>query len=132
MALSIIFDLHRQIATTLYFFDLLGASIGAVSVTFLLQLVGGEAAVLVAAAAPLAAAACLSRKLRLVGIIGALVVCAAALTNEHCPSSRRTTSRFTSAAIDVLAEARLVAKDAAIPGIRAPGAGVIGNGDAVS
>ena len=37
MALSMIFDLHRQIATTLYFFDLLGASLGAVSVTFLLQ-----------------------------------------------------------------------------------------------
>jgi hypothetical protein len=28
MALSIIFDLHRQIATTLYFFDLVGASLG--------------------------------------------------------------------------------------------------------
>jgi predicted membrane-bound spermidine synthase len=82
MALSIIFDLHRQIATTLYFFDLLGASLGAVCVTFLLQLVGGEAAVLVAAAAPLVAAACLSRKLRVVALIGAVLVCAGALSNE--------------------------------------------------
>jgi hypothetical protein len=52
MALSMIFNLHRQIATTLYFFDLLGASLGALGVTFLLQTLGGEAAVLVAAATP--------------------------------------------------------------------------------
>ena len=83
MALSMIFDLHRQIATTLYFFDLLGASIGALGVTVLLQTLGGEAAVLMAAATPLLAAACLSRKLRLVGIAGAVLVTIAACSNER-------------------------------------------------
>src|SRR5437867_8745119 len=52
MALSIIFDLHRAVAGSLYFFDLLGAAIGAVLVTLLLYLLGGEAALLVASVAP--------------------------------------------------------------------------------
>src|SRR5437588_11659417 len=55
MALSIIFDLHRAIAGSLYFFDLLGAAIGAVLVTLLLYLLGGEAALLTGAIAPAAA-----------------------------------------------------------------------------
>src|SRR4029079_4534839 len=46
MALSMIFDIHRAVAGTLYFADLLGASIGAIAVTLLLQTLGGEAAVL--------------------------------------------------------------------------------------
>src|SRR5580765_7150512 len=47
MALSMIFDLNRRGAGSLYFADLLGASLGAVSVTVMLQLVGGEVSLLV-------------------------------------------------------------------------------------
>jgi hypothetical protein len=83
MALSMIFDLHRRIAPTLYFFDLVGASLGAVSVTLLLQLLGGDAAVLVAAAVPLAAAALLSRKVRVIGVVGVVVIALGAFTNEQ-------------------------------------------------
>jgi len=52
MALSIVFDIHRAVATTLYFADLLGAAIGAVLVTLLLHLLGGEPALLTGAIAP--------------------------------------------------------------------------------
>src|SRR5262245_38318882 len=41
MALSIVFDIHRAVAGSLYFWDLIGASIGAVAVTLLLHLLGG-------------------------------------------------------------------------------------------
>src|SRR6266542_4690654 len=47
MALSIVFDIHRAIAGTLSFYDLIGASIGAVVVTVLLHWLGGEAGLLV-------------------------------------------------------------------------------------
>src|SRR5437870_2618006 len=57
MALSIIFDLHRAVAGSLYFADLVGAALGAVLVTVLLHVLGGEAAVLAACAAPAVAAA---------------------------------------------------------------------------
>ncbi len=57
MALSIIFDIHRAVAGSLYFYDLIGASIGAVAVTLLLHVFGGEAALLVASMAPAVAAA---------------------------------------------------------------------------
>jgi SAM-dependent methyltransferase len=60
MALAMIFDLHRERASSLYFADLVGASIGALGVTILLQSLGGETTVLVAAAAPCAAAVVLS------------------------------------------------------------------------
>src|SRR5216684_248998 len=53
MALSIIFDLHRAVAGSLYFYDLIGAALGAVLVTLLLQAMGGEATLLVAAIAPM-------------------------------------------------------------------------------
>jgi hypothetical protein len=56
MALSIIFDLHRAIAGTLYFYDLIGAALGAVGVTLLLHLLGGEAALLAGSVAPAVAA----------------------------------------------------------------------------
>jgi SAM-dependent methyltransferase len=56
MALSIVFDLHRAEAGSLYFADLLGAAIGAVLVTFLLHWLGGEPALLVGAIAPALAA----------------------------------------------------------------------------
>ena len=53
------FDLRRDIAASLYFADLVGASLGALVVTFLLQAFGGETTVLIAAVLPLfAAAAC--------------------------------------------------------------------------
>ena len=56
MALSIIFDLHRAVAGSLYFYDLIGAALGAVLVTALLHVFGGEAALLVGAVAPALAA----------------------------------------------------------------------------
>ena len=62
MALSIVFDIHRAVAGSLYFYDLIGASIGAVAVTLLLHLLGGEAALLVAAAAPATAALLIAGK----------------------------------------------------------------------
>src|SRR6478609_10902097 len=52
VALSMIFDLNKSGAGSLYFADLVGASIGAVSVTLLLQLVGGEVSLLLASVAP--------------------------------------------------------------------------------
>src|SRR3954471_9338731 len=52
MALSIVFDIHRAVAATLYFYDLVGAALGAVLVTLLLHVFGGEAALLVGAIAP--------------------------------------------------------------------------------
>jgi hypothetical protein len=60
MALSIVFDLHRAEAGSLYFADLLGAAIGAVLVTFLLHWLGGEPALLVGAIAPALAAVLLA------------------------------------------------------------------------
>ncbi|HKY30464.1 MAG TPA: hypothetical protein VJM12_21210, partial [Pyrinomonadaceae bacterium] len=59
MALSIVFDLHRAVAGSLYFADLLGAAIGAVVVTLLLHWLGGESALLTGAVAPAIAAVCL-------------------------------------------------------------------------
>jgi predicted membrane-bound spermidine synthase len=56
MALSIVFDIHRSVAGSLYFYDLIGAALGAVLVTLLLHLLGGEAALLVSSAAPAVAA----------------------------------------------------------------------------
>jgi SAM-dependent methyltransferase len=56
MALSIVFDIHRAVAGTLYFYDLVGAALGAVLVTLLLHLFGGEAALLIGAIAPAVAA----------------------------------------------------------------------------
>src|ERR1044071_2738897 len=83
MALSTIFSLRKDIAGSLYFADLLGASIGAVAVTLLLQTAGGEATLLAATVAALASAGCLSRPLRLsVGLAG-LAAAALAFTNGH-------------------------------------------------
>jgi len=60
MALSILFDINRAFAGSLYFADLLGAALGAILVTLLLHLLGGEAALLAATIAPAIAALCLS------------------------------------------------------------------------
>src|SRR6059058_5581385 len=56
MALSIIFDIHRAVAGSLYFYDLIGAALGAALVTALLHIFGGEAALLVGSIAPAVAA----------------------------------------------------------------------------
>jgi predicted membrane-bound spermidine synthase len=56
MALSIVFDIHRAVAGSLYFYDLIGAALGAVLVTLLLHVLGGEAALLVSSVAPAVAA----------------------------------------------------------------------------
>jgi predicted membrane-bound spermidine synthase len=81
MALSMIFDVNRRGAGSLYFADLLGASVGAVSVTVMLQLVGGEVSLLVAALAPLLASGLLSRRFRIVALVEAAVVVLLAVTN---------------------------------------------------
>src|SRR5205807_2389207 len=60
MALSTVFDIHRAVAGSLYFYDLIGAALGAVLVTLLLHLLGGEAALLAATIAPAVAAVLLT------------------------------------------------------------------------
>ena len=82
MTLSMIFDLNRSGAGSLYFADLLGASIGAVSVTVLLQLVGGEVSLLLAAVAPMLASGLLSRRFRVVALVEAAIVLLLAVTNH--------------------------------------------------
>ena len=81
MALSMIFDLHRSASGSLYFADLLGASLGAVAVTGLLQTFGGETSLLACAVAPMLAAVCLSPRVRIVAGASALLVAVAALSN---------------------------------------------------
>ena len=84
MALSIIFDLHRAQAGTLYFFDLVGAALGAVVVTLLLHVFGGEAALLVGAIAPAIAALLLtagtSRVIQAAAIVAVLLTAGAAFS----------------------------------------------------
>ena len=63
VALSMVFDLHREHTGTLYFADLLGAAAGALLVTLLLSWLGGEGTVLGVTLAPLLAAALFSRRL---------------------------------------------------------------------
>src|SRR5881296_894367 len=64
MALSMIFHLHPHFAATLYFADLLGASLGALIVTVLLEWFGSESTLLIVATAPLAASVLLSKRYR--------------------------------------------------------------------
>jgi len=84
MALSIIFDLHRAQAGTLYFYDLVGAALGAVVVTLLLHVFGGEAALLVGAIAPAIAALLLtagtSRGIQFAAIVAVLLTAGAAFS----------------------------------------------------
>jgi predicted membrane-bound spermidine synthase len=82
MALSMVFDLRRESTGRLYFADLLGASAGALVVTFLLSRLGGETAVLAVALAPAIAAACLSPRLRAASAVVALGVLVAVAANE--------------------------------------------------
>ncbi len=81
MALSMVFDLNRAESGSLYFADLLGASLGALVVTVFLQRFGGEATLLLSAVAPMIAAAYLSKPLRTAATLGAVVLTVAALTN---------------------------------------------------
>jgi predicted membrane-bound spermidine synthase len=81
MALSMIFQERREIAPSLYFADLVGASLGALAVTFLLSGFGGETTLLFASVAPFAAAACLSGRFRSAAAIAAVALAAVALSN---------------------------------------------------
>ncbi len=77
MVLSMLFAIERQNAGRLYFADLLGASLGALAVTFLLGWLGGENAILLVAVAPLVAAGALARRLRVLSALAVLLVFAA-------------------------------------------------------
>ncbi len=83
MTLSMLFAIEKQNAGRLYFADLTGASLGALSVTFLLSWLGGENAVLAVALAPLAASAAFARRLRLPALVACLAVLAALALNER-------------------------------------------------
>jgi predicted membrane-bound spermidine synthase len=83
VALSMLFAALREDTPRLYFADLLGASLGALSVTFLLQWLGGETAVLAVSLAPLAAAALFSPRFRVPSAVAALLVLAAVGLNER-------------------------------------------------
>ena len=92
MALSIIFDLHRSESGSLYFYDLVGAALGAVLVTLLLHVFGGEAALLVGAIAPAVAALLIaispaasgsgsaSRAVQIVAVLAILLTAGAAVS----------------------------------------------------
>ena len=82
-SLSMVFALRRSQAGTLYFADLLGASLGAVAITFLLSWLGAEQAVLAVALAPAAAAALLSRRVRIPAIVVGAVLLAAVVVQER-------------------------------------------------
>jgi hypothetical protein len=75
-ALAMVFDLHRRAAGRLYFADLVGASTGALAVTFVLSRLGAEGAVLAVSLVALAAAACLSSRVAPFAAAGAAVVIA--------------------------------------------------------
>jgi hypothetical protein len=83
IALSMLFTVRREEAGRLYFADLLGASLGALAVTFLLSWLGGENAVLATALAPLAAAALIAPRLRVASGAAVLLVLAAIGVNER-------------------------------------------------
>src|SRR5512135_478804 len=81
VALSMLFTIGRENAGRLYFADLLGASLGALTVTFLLAL-GGENAVLAASIAPLVAAALFSKRFRAPSAVAVILVLVAIGLNE--------------------------------------------------
>ncbi|HEX9186814.1 MAG TPA: hypothetical protein VGB87_07075, partial [Vicinamibacteria bacterium] len=83
VALSMLFAMGREDAGRLYFADLLGASLGALAVTFLLQRLGGENAVLAVAIAPLVAAALFARRFRGPSAVAVVLVLAATGLNER-------------------------------------------------
>lgn len=88
MAVAMIFHLHRDGAARLYFADLAGAALGALSVTVLLEELGGEATLLLSTLPPLAAAACLSPRGRVPATAGAALVAAVALLHVQTGALR--------------------------------------------
>ena len=82
MALAMLFAIERHDMGRLYFADLAGASLGALGVTFLLSWLGGEAAVLAVALAPVAAAGAFSRKWRAAAAVAFVAVVAALVLNQ--------------------------------------------------
>ncbi len=82
VALSMLFAVGRENAGRLYFADLLGASLGALAVTFLLSWLGGETAVLAVSIAPLVAAALFAPRFRVPSAVAVLLVLAALGANE--------------------------------------------------
>jgi predicted membrane-bound spermidine synthase len=82
VTLSMLFTLGRENAGRLYFADLLGASLGALAVTFLL-LLGGENAILAVSIAPFVAAALFARRFRVPSAVAVLLVLAAIGVNER-------------------------------------------------
>ena len=85
-----IFVLHREITSSLYFADLVGASLGALAVTFLLERFGSETTLLFVAAAPLVGAAFLSRRFHALAVVAAAIVLGIAVFNEQMPFFRVT------------------------------------------
>ncbi len=83
MALSMLFAIERHDAGRLYFADLSGASLGALTVTFLLSWLGGENAVLLVAIAPIAASAAFSRRFRWPAAVAGVAILAALAANER-------------------------------------------------
>jgi hypothetical protein len=83
VSLSMLFAVGRENAGRLYFADLLGASLGALMVTFLLSWLGGENAVLAVSIAPLVAAALFSPRFRVPSAVAALLVLVAIGANER-------------------------------------------------
>ncbi len=83
IALSMLFAIERHNAGRLYFADLLGASLGALAVTFVLSWLGGENAVLLMAIAPLLASAALSRRLLVPAGVSAAAILVALGVNER-------------------------------------------------
>jgi SAM-dependent methyltransferase len=83
VTLSMLFAVGRENAGRLYFADLLGASLGALAVTFLLSWLGGESAILAVSIAPLAAATCFSPRFRVLSAVACVLVLAAIGLNER-------------------------------------------------
>lgn len=76
ITLSMIFDLARARAGSLYFADLVGAALGALATVGLLQVVGAETSLIFAALAPVVAAALLGGTR---GVVAAALVCGVAI-----------------------------------------------------
>jgi len=83
VTLSMLFAVGRENAGRLYFADLLGASLGALAVTFLLSWLGGENAILVVSIAPFVAAALFAGRFRVPSAAAVLLVLAAMGVNEE-------------------------------------------------
>jgi hypothetical protein len=83
MALAMLFALGREQAGRLYFADLLGASLGALLVTWLLAWLGGEGAVLALAIGPVVASALLWPRLRVGAAVLGMALVSVLVLNER-------------------------------------------------